>query len=104
MNAHSRFNLALLPGNICLSDSYLRALSGSPTDPNNEDVPPAPRSNGWMGRTIGPATAKNDNFAIAVNGGATIGVIVGVDRERGAPEQNVIAGIGVFTGPFIITL
>ena len=40
----------------------------------------------------------------ASNTGDTIVVIVGVDPERGAPEWNVIAGIGVFTGSFIITL
>ena len=49
-------------------------------------APAAPRSNGWMSRVIGPATAKFEGFAITVNGRDTIGVIVDVDRECGAPE------------------
>lgn len=97
---------ASLPATICPYDFYLRVLSGSPipeVEPNHEGVPPAPRSNGWRSRVIGAATAKNDSFAIAVMRD-TIGVIVGVDLERGAPEWKVIAGLGVFTGSFIITL
>jgi hypothetical protein len=49
------------------------------------------------------ATARDDTFAITVNGEDTIGVIVGVDLERGAPEWKVFAGVGVFTGFFILT-
>jgi hypothetical protein len=73
-------------------------------EPNDGLLPQVPRSNGWRSRVIGPATAKNDSFAITVNGEDTIGVIVAVDLERGAPVWNVIAGTGVFTGSFIITL
>jgi len=40
----------------------------------------------------------------ASNAGAAIVAIVDVTPERGAPEWNVIAGIGVFTGSFIIKL
>jgi hypothetical protein len=102
-----QFKTTSLPGTIRSYDFYLRVLSGSPipeTEPNNEGAPQAPRSNGWGCRVNGPATAKNDSFAITVNGSDTIGVIVGVDLERGVPEWNVIAGSGVFTGSFIITL
>jgi hypothetical protein len=83
---------------------YLRVFSESPIPENVEGAPEAPRSNGWGGRVIGPATAKNDIFAITVNRGHTIGVIVGVDLERGGPEWQVIAASGVFTGCFILTL
>jgi hypothetical protein len=96
-----------IAGAIRPYDFYLRVLSGSPipeTEPNDEGAPQAPRSNGGMSRVIGPATAKNDSFAITVNGEDTIGVIVAVDLERGAPVWNVIAGTGVFTGSFVITL
>ena len=54
--------------------------------------------------TVLAATATNDTFAIGINAGDTILAIVDVDRERVAPEWNVIAGIGEFTGSFIITL
>ena len=40
----------------------------------------------------------------ASNAGDTLVTIVDVTPERGAPEWNVIAGIGVFTGSFIIRL
>ena len=53
---------------------------------------------------IGPATAKHEGFAITLNGRDTIGIIVCVDLERGASVWDVIAGTGVFTGSFIITL
>jgi hypothetical protein len=102
-----QFNTTSPPGTIRSYDFYLRVLSGSPipeTEPNDEGAPQAPRSNGRGCRVIGPATAKNDSFAITVNGSDTIGVIVGVDLERGAPVWNVIAGTGMFTGSFIITL
>jgi hypothetical protein len=102
-----RFNTTSLPGAIPPYDFYLRVLSGSPIperEPNNSGAPQAPRSNGWGSRVIGPATAKNNSFAITVNGSDTIGVIVSVDLERGAPVWNLIAGTGVFTGSFIIRL
>ena len=79
-------NTASLPGTIRPYDFYVRVLSGSPIperEPNHEGAPQAPRSNGCGGRVIGPATAKNDVFAITVNGRDTIGVIVAVDLERG---------------------
>ena len=104
---HRRFNTTSPPGIIRLYDFYLRVLSGSPIperEPNDEGAPQAPRSNGRRSRVIGPAAAKNDSFAITVNGGHMIGVIVAVDLERGVPEWDVIAGTGVFTGAFIITL
>lgn len=102
-----RFNAASLPGPSCPYDFYLRVLSGSPIPergPHHEGAPEAPRSNGWGCRVIGPATAKNDIFAITVNRSHTIGVIVSVDLERGAPAWSVIDGGGVFTGSFVISL
>lgn len=102
-----QFNTSSLPGTIRSYHFYLRVLSGSPmpeTEPDNDGPPQAPRSNGWGSRVIGPATAKNDSFAITVNGSDAIGVIAGVDLERGAPVWKLIAGTGVFTGSFIITL
>lgn len=100
------FNTASLPAAIRSSDFYVRVLSGSPIpemEPNHGVAPQAPRSNGWRGRVIGPAKAKTGVFAITVHG-HMIGVIVFVDLERGVPVWNVIAGSGVFTGSFIITL
>jgi hypothetical protein len=102
-----RFNTTSPPRATPPYDFYLRMLSGSPipeTEPNNSGAPQAPRSSGWGSRVIGPATAKNNSFAITINGSDTIGVIVGVDLERGAPVWNLIPGTGVFTGSFIITL
>jgi hypothetical protein len=101
-----QFNTASLPGPICPYDFYVRVLSGSPipeTEPN-EGCSGSAALQRLGGRVIGPATAKHEGFAITVNGKDTIGVIVGVDLERGAPVWNVIAGNGVFTGSFIITL
>lgn len=98
-------NVASLRGTICRYDFYLRVLSGSPipeTEPSDEDAPEATRSSGWRSRVIGLATAKTGNFAITVNGRDTIGVIVAVDLERGAPGWDLMAGAGVFTGSFII--
>lgn len=94
------------PGSIRLYDLFLRVDLGSPIpemEPTNEGAPHAPRSNGLRDCVIGAATAKNDIFAITVNGDA-IGVIVCVDLERGAPEWKVMGGSGMFTGSFIITL
>jgi hypothetical protein len=102
-----QFNTTSLSGTIHSYHFYLRVLSGSPIpekEPDNDGPPQAPRSNGWGSRVIGPATAKNDSFAITVNGSDAIGVIAGVDLERGAPVWKLIAGTGVFTGSFIITL
>lgn len=99
-------NTGSLPATIRPYDFCVRVLSGSPIpemEPTHGVAPPAPRSNGWRGRVIGPATAKNDIFAITVNG-QMIGVIVFADLERGVPVWNVIDGGGVFTGSFIITL
>jgi hypothetical protein len=102
-----RCKITSLTGTFLPCDFYVRVLWGSPIpemEPNYEGAPQATRSNGRGGRVIGPATAKNDSFAITVNGRDTIGVIVAVDLERGAPVWNAIAGTGVFTGSFIITL
>lgn len=102
-----RFDPSSPPGTTCPYDFYLRVLSGSPMpemEPPDEGAPEAPRSNGWTSRVIGPAAAKNDSFAITVNGRDTIGVIVAVDLERGATVWRVIAGTGKFTGAFVITL
>ena len=102
-----RFNTTSPPGTIHPYDFYLRVLSGSPIperQPNDEGALQAPRSNGWRNRVIGPAAAKQDSFAITVNGRDTIGVIVAVDLERGAPVWNVIAGTGKFASAFVITL
>ena len=102
-----QFNTTSLPGTIRPYDFYVRVLSGSPApemEPNDKGAPQALRSNDWVSSVIGPATATNDTFAITVNGGDTIVAIVDVDPERDAPEWDVIAGIGVFTGSFIITL
>lgn len=54
--------------------------------------------------TVLAVTVRNDAFAIGITGRDTIRANVDIDRERGAPEWNVIAGIGEFTGSFIITL
>lgn len=102
-----RCNPASLSGPFCPYYFYLRVLSGSPTpamNPNDEGVPPTPRSNGWRCRVIMLTTAKDDTFVITVNESDTIGVIVRVDLERGVPEWSLMAGIGEFTGSFIITL
>jgi hypothetical protein len=56
------------------------------------------------GTTMLEAEDEDGTIGSASNTGDTIVVIVGVDPKRGAPEWNVIAGIGVFTGFFIITL
>jgi hypothetical protein len=101
------FNTASLPDTIPPYDFYLRVRSGSSRpemEPNDKDVPEVPRSSGWRIRVIEPGTAKEDTFAITVNGCDTIGVIVSADLERGAPEWKVMAGAGVFTGSFIIKL
>lgn len=101
-----QFNTTSLPGAICPYDFYVRVLSGSPI-PEMEPKEGCSASAALQrlgGRVIGPATAKNEGFAITVNGKDTIGVIVGVDLECGAPVWNVIAGTGEFTGSFIITL
>jgi hypothetical protein len=102
-----QFNTGSLPATIRPYDFYLRVLSGSPIpemEPTHGVAPPAPRSNGWRGRVIGPATTKSDIFVITVNADHMIGVIVVVDLERGVPEWKVIGGSGMFTGSFIITL
>lgn len=60
--------------------------NGSPIpemESTDKVAPRAPRSNGRGSRVIGTATAKNEGFAITVNQGHAIGVIVGVDLERG---------------------
>ena len=67
------------------------AETGDRTHPPG-DAPEAPRSNGQGGRVIGSATAKRDRFAITINGTNTIGVIVAVDLERGAPVSKGVAG------------
>ena len=102
-----QFKTASLPLTIRPYDFHVRVLSESPipeVEPNHAVAPQAPRSNGWRGRVIGPATAKSDIFVITVNRNHMIGVIVVVDLERGVPEWKVIAGSGVFTGSFVITL
>lgn len=101
-----QFETTSLPATIRPYDFYLRVLSESPIpemEPNHGVAPQALHSNGWRGRVIGPATAKNEVFAITVNG-QMIGVIVFVDLECGVPEWKMIARSGVFTGSFIITL
>ena len=83
-----------LPVAIHPYDFYVRVLSGSPipeTEPNDEGAPQSAALQRLRGRVIGPATAKRDSFAITVNGRDTIGVIVGVDLERGAPAGAVIS-------------
>lgn len=100
-----QFSTASFPGTIGSYDIYMRVLSESPIPelkPNDKDVPEVPRSNERGNRVIEPGTAKDHSFAITVNGGDTIRVIVDADLERGAPQWNVIAGNGVFTGSFII--
>jgi hypothetical protein len=101
-----QFNTGSLPLIIRPYDFYMRVLSGSPipeVEPTHGVAPHAPRSNGKRGRVIGPATAKKGFFAITVSG-QMIGVIVFGDLERGVPGWKLIAGSGVFTGSFIITL
>jgi hypothetical protein len=66
----------------------MRVLSGSPipeTETNDEVAPASAALQRRGSRVIGPATAKPESFAITVNGKDTIGVIVAVDLERGAP-------------------
>lgn len=102
-----QFDAASRPGASRPHDFFLRVDLGSPIpemEPPDEGAPRVPRSNGSGGRVIRAATAKNDLFAITVNAGDTIGVIVRVDLERGAPAWNAMAGIGAFTGCFVITL
>ncbi|HEV2839863.1 MAG TPA: hypothetical protein VGW39_00925 [Chthoniobacterales bacterium] len=102
-----QFDAASLPGASRSHDFFLRVDLGSPIpemEPPDEDAPQVPRSNGSGGRVIRAATAKNDLFAITVNAGDTIGVIVRVDLERGAPAWKAMAGIGALTGCFVITL
>jgi hypothetical protein len=75
-----QFNTASLPGTFRPHDFYLRVRSGSSRpemEPNDKDVPEVPRSNDWRIRVIEPGTAKDDTFAITINGCDTIGVIVG---------------------------
>ena len=65
-----------------------QVYSGSPIPETeaNDEVAPIYAAFPRLGcRVIGPATAKRQRFAITVNGTNTIGVIVAVDRERGAP-------------------
>lgn len=50
-------------------------------------APQAPRSNGYGDRVIREATAKEGSFAITGDDVDTIGVIVGVELERGAPAS-----------------
>jgi hypothetical protein len=100
-------NTTSLPGTIFPYDFYLRVLSGSPipeTETNDEVDPTSAALQRLRGRVNGSATAKPDSFAITVNGRDTIGVVVAVDLERGAPVWKVIAGTGEFTGSFIITM
>lgn len=102
-----RLNTTSLPGAVSPYDFYVRVLSGSSipeTETNDEDAPRSAALQRLGGRVIGPATAKQESFVITVNGKDTIGVIVAVDLERGTPVWNVIAGAGVFTGSFLITL
>lgn len=102
-----QFKTTSLFGPIRPYDFYVRVLSGSPTpemEPNDKGAPQAPTPNGWVSSVIGPATAEKDTFAITVNAGDTIVAIGDVDPARDVPEWNVIGGIGVFTGSFIIRL
>jgi hypothetical protein len=102
-----QFNTGSLPLTIRPYDFHVRVLSGSPIpemEPTHGVAPSAPRSSGMRGRVIGLATAKSDIFVVTVNADHMIGVIVVVDLERGVPTWKVIAGSGVFTGSFIITL
>lgn len=101
------FAAASRPGASRPHDFFLRVDLGSPIpemEPTDEGPPQVPRSNGSGGRVIRAATAKHDIFAVTVNAGDTIGVIVRVDLERGAPAWNAMDGIGAFTGCFVITL
>jgi hypothetical protein len=102
-----QFNTGSLPATNRPYDFNLRVLSESPIpemEPPHGSAPPAPRSDGWRCRVIGPATAKSEIFVITVNRDHMIGVIVVVDLERGVPEWKVMGGSGMFTGSFIITL
>ena len=75
---------AIRPDYFCL-----RLFLGSPIPETeaNDEVAPLNAAFPRLGcRVIGLATAKPGSFAITVNGTNMIGVIVAVDRERGAPE------------------
>ena len=72
-------------------DFLERVLSESPIPelvPPDKGAPQVPRSNGRECRVIRTATARGNTFGITVSGKDTIGVIVCVDLERGAPEKN----------------
>jgi hypothetical protein len=56
------------------------------------------------GTTRVEAEDEDRAFGSASNTGDTIVAVVDVDRKRGAPEWDLIAGIGEFTGSFIIKL
>jgi hypothetical protein len=56
------------------------------------------------GTTMLEAEDEDGTIGSASNTGDTVVVIVDADPERGAPEWNLIAGIGEFTGSFIIKL
>ena len=102
-----QFDAASLPGAGRPHDFFLRVDLGSPIpemEPPDEGAPQVPRSSGSGGRVTRAATAKNEIFAITVNAEGTIGVIVRVDLERGAPAWNAMDDIGVFTGCFVIAL
>ena len=65
--------------------------SSIPVGSPRTDVPQAPRSNGRRCRVIKAATTKEGFFAITVNDVDAIGVIVGVELERGAAERKLFA-------------
>jgi len=87
------------------ADTLRNTISSGETmlEAENEDGANGSASN-IAGAMWVAAPAENDTFAIGINAGATIVAIVDAARERVAPEWNVIAGTGVFTGSFIIKL
>ena len=81
---------------LLFQDNFCRrafgiADTGAETSP--QAAPRAPRSNGCECRVIRMATARVGTFAITINGKATVGVIVGVDLERGATGANNRGGM-----------
>ena len=73
----------------------IAGFSGGPTDTLRDVI----ASNGT---TVLEADDEDGAIGSVSNTGDTIVVIVDVDPERATPEWNVIDGIGVFSGSFII--
>ena len=85
------------PGAICSYEFHVRVLSGSPIPEMNRGMrfSASAALQRLGGRVIGPATAKT-GASPSRSMNPRLGVIVGVDLERGAPVWNI--------GSFVMTL